>query len=98
MWLTELAIGSNRGKLEMVQINKINTYQMLISGAWVDASDGTTFGGINPATNQVWSKLAEGLPKMSTKQCAQLTGTLTKALGVDDYVCLANMGLDHKIQ
>lgn len=37
----------------------VQTYQMLIDGAWVDASDGRTFDSINPTTGQVWSKVPE---------------------------------------
>ena len=35
------------------------TYQMLINGAWVDASDGKTFPGINPTTEQPWCHIQE---------------------------------------
>ena len=37
----------------------IQNYQMLIDGAWVDASDGQTFNSINPATGKVWAKVPE---------------------------------------
>ncbi|MBL4767972.1 MAG: aldehyde dehydrogenase [Rhodobacteraceae bacterium] len=37
----------------------IQTYQMLIDGAWVDASDGAVFDSINPTTGQVWSRVPE---------------------------------------
>ena len=37
----------------------IQTYQMLIDGAWVDASDGGAFDSVNPATGQVWSRVPE---------------------------------------
>ncbi len=37
----------------------VQTYQMLIDGAWVNASDGRTFDSINPTTGQVWSKIPE---------------------------------------
>ena len=37
----------------------IQTYKMLIDGAWVAASDGKTFNSINPATNEVWSRAPE---------------------------------------
>ena len=33
------------------------TYDMLIDGKWVQASDGGTFESINPATNQIWAKV-----------------------------------------
>jgi acyl-CoA reductase-like NAD-dependent aldehyde dehydrogenase len=37
----------------------VQTYQMLIDGEWLDASDGRTFDSINPATGQIWSKIPE---------------------------------------
>ena len=37
----------------------IVNYQMLIGGAWVDASDGGRFDSLNPATGAVWSKVPE---------------------------------------
>jgi len=38
---------------------RVNQYQMLIDGDWVDAADGTFLGGVNPATCQVWSRFPE---------------------------------------
>ena len=35
------------------------TYQMLIDGAWVDASDGGTFTTSNPATGEIWATVPE---------------------------------------
>ncbi len=35
------------------------TYQMLIDGKWVDASDGCTFDTSNPATGEVWATAPE---------------------------------------
>ena len=37
----------------------IQTYQMLIDGAWVDASDGGAFDSFNPTTGEVWSRVPE---------------------------------------
>ncbi|MBL4757809.1 MAG: aldehyde dehydrogenase [Rhizobiales bacterium] len=37
----------------------MQTYQMLIDGAWVDASDGALFESINPTNGQVWSRVPE---------------------------------------
>ena len=34
-------------------------YKMLIDGSWVDASDGSTFDSVNPATGEVWCKVPE---------------------------------------
>ena len=37
----------------------IKNYQMLIDGAWVDASDGGVFDSVNPNTDNVWSRVPE---------------------------------------
>jgi len=37
----------------------IESYQMLIDGAWSDASDGRTFDSVNPATGAVWARVPE---------------------------------------
>lgn len=37
----------------------LKTYQMLIDGEWVDASDGVTFESVNPATGEPWARIAE---------------------------------------
>ena len=38
-------------------MSDIAHYQMLIDGAWVDASDGGTFDSVNPTTGEVWSRV-----------------------------------------
>lgn len=40
-------------------MDDIRTYQMLIDGAWVDASDGGSFDSVNPSTGAVWSRVPE---------------------------------------
>jgi len=40
-------------------MSDIQSYQMLIDGAWSDASDGRTFDSVNPATGAVWSRVPE---------------------------------------
>ncbi len=40
-------------------MSDIQTYQMLIDGEWVDASDGGTFDSVNPATGKIWSRVPE---------------------------------------
>lgn len=40
-------------------MTEIQSYKMLIGGAWVSASDGKFFDSINPATGQVWSRIPE---------------------------------------
>ncbi|MEM9585463.1 MAG: aldehyde dehydrogenase [Pseudomonadota bacterium] len=37
----------------------VQAYQMLINGAWVDASDGGRFDSLNPATGAVWASVPE---------------------------------------
>jgi len=37
----------------------IKNYQMLIDGAWVDASDGALFESVNPTTGKVWCRVPE---------------------------------------
>ena len=38
---------------------EIQTYDMLIGGEWVGASDGRLFDSVNPATGAVWSRVPE---------------------------------------
>lgn len=40
----------------------VERYQMLINGAWVDASDGARFDSENPATGAVWATVPEATP------------------------------------
>ncbi len=40
-------------------MTEIKTYQMLIDGAWVGASDGETFASVNPTTGLVWAQIPE---------------------------------------
>lgn len=40
-------------------MTEVTAYQMLINGAWVDASDGERFNSTNPATGKVWSTVPE---------------------------------------
>lgn len=37
----------------------LKSYQMLINGEWVDASDGGSFTSINPATGEAWATIPE---------------------------------------
>ncbi len=37
----------------------VETYQMLIGDAWVDASDGGRFDSVNPATGAAWASIPE---------------------------------------
>ena len=41
----------------------VQSYQMLINGAWVDASDGAIFKSVNPATGAVWATVPEATAK-----------------------------------
>ena len=37
----------------------VQSYRMLIDGAWVDASDGALFDSTNPADGKVWCRVPE---------------------------------------
>lgn len=41
----------------------VQTYQMLINGAWVDAADGARFESRNPADGQIWATVPEATPQ-----------------------------------
>jgi acyl-CoA reductase-like NAD-dependent aldehyde dehydrogenase len=45
--------------LQDIIMSDIQTYQMLIDGAWVNASDGGTFDSFNPTTGEVWARIPE---------------------------------------
>ena len=38
---------------------QLQSYQMLIDGEWVDASDGKTFTSVNPSNGEVWAQIPE---------------------------------------
>ncbi|WP_350334011.1 aldehyde dehydrogenase [Coralliovum pocilloporae] len=40
-------------------MTELKTYDMLIDGAWVQASDGALFDSINPATGENWARIPE---------------------------------------
>ena len=40
-------------------MSDISSYQMLINGEWVDASDGGKFSSMNPATGKAWAEIPE---------------------------------------
>lgn len=40
-------------------MSEAKTYQMLIDGAWVDASDGATFDSTSPIDGKVWARVPE---------------------------------------
>ena len=40
-------------------MGEVKTYQMLIAGEWVGASDGGAFDSQNPTTGEVWSRVPE---------------------------------------
>ncbi len=40
-------------------MSDVRAYQMLIDGAWVDASDGRTFDSVNPTTGEIWARVPE---------------------------------------
>jgi acyl-CoA reductase-like NAD-dependent aldehyde dehydrogenase len=40
-------------------MSDLKSYQMLIDGRWVDASDKRTFPSLNPATGEAWASIPE---------------------------------------
>jgi acyl-CoA reductase-like NAD-dependent aldehyde dehydrogenase len=38
-------------------MSELTSYQMLIDGDWVDASNGATFESVNPTTGQAWAEI-----------------------------------------
>ncbi len=56
-------------------------YQMLINGAWVDASDGKTFPSINPTTEQPWCHIPEATESDVNQAVEAAHHAFTKAHG-----------------
>ena len=44
---------------EHKRMPQLQSYQMLIDGEWVDASDGKTFTSVNPSNGEVWAHIPE---------------------------------------
>ena len=75
----------------------IKTYQMLINGEWVDASDGGTFDSVNPCTGDVWSRVPEATEAdvnraVETAHHAFTTGPWSKLTPTERGRCLRKLG------
>ena len=75
----------------------IANYQMLINGAWVDASDGGTFDSMNPTTGEVWSRVPEATEEdvnraVETAYEAFTTGPWSKLTPTERGKCLRKLG------
>ena len=75
----------------------ITSYQMLINGEWVDASDGGTFDSVNPADGKVWSRVPEATEadvnrSVETAHAAFSTGPWSKMTPTERGKCLRKLG------
>lgn len=75
----------------------ITNYQMLINGAWVDASDGGTFDSVNPTTGKVWSRVPEATEAdvnraVETAHEAFTTGPWSRLTPTERGKCLRKLG------
>jgi len=75
----------------------IQDFKMLIGGDWVAASDGGMFDSINPATNQVWSRVPEATEAdvdraVRAAHEAFLKGPWSKMTPTERGKCLRRLG------
>ena len=75
----------------------IRSYQMLIDGKWVNASNGAMFESINPANGQVWSKVPEATESdvneaVNAAHRAFTTGPWSKMTPTERGKCLRKLG------
>ena len=75
----------------------VRSYQMLIDGNWVNASNGAMFESINPANGQVWSKVPEATESdvneaFSAAHRAFTTGPWSKMTPTERGKCLRKLG------
>ncbi|WP_299703758.1 aldehyde dehydrogenase [uncultured Tateyamaria sp.] len=56
-------------------------YQMLINGAWVDASDGARFDSLCPATGHVWATVPEATPQDVDRAVQAAAGAMSGPWG-----------------
>ncbi|MAV02057.1 MAG: carnitine dehydratase [Rhodobacteraceae bacterium] len=75
----------------------VRSYQMLIDGNWVNASNGAMFESINPANGQVWSKVPEATESdvneaVSAAHRAFTTGPWSKMTPTERGKCLRKLG------
>ena len=75
----------------------VKSYQMLIDGKWVNASNGAMFESINPTNGQVWSKVPEATETdvddaVNAAHRAFLTGPWSKMTPTERGKCLRKLG------
>ena len=75
----------------------IKSYQMLINGDWVDASDGGTFDSVNPTTGEIWSRVPEATEgdvnrAVETAHYAFTKGPWAKMTPTERGKCLRKLG------
>jgi acyl-CoA reductase-like NAD-dependent aldehyde dehydrogenase len=75
----------------------VKSYQMLIDGKWVNASNGAMFESINPTNGQVWSKVPEATETdvddaVNAAHRAFSTGPWSKMTPTERGKCLRKLG------
>ena len=75
----------------------VKSYQMLIDGKWVNASNGAMFDSINPTNGQVWSKVPEATETdvddaVNAAHRAFSTGPWSKMTPTERGKCLRKLG------
>jgi len=75
----------------------VKSYQMLIDGEWVNASNGAMFESINPTNGQVWSKVPEATETdvddaVNAAHRAFSTGPWSKMTPTERGKCLRKLG------
>ena len=78
-------------------MDDIKSYQMLINGDWVDASDGGTFDSVNPTTGEIRSRVPEATEAdvnraVETAHHAFTKGPWAKMTPTERGKCLRKLG------
>jgi len=77
-------------------MSAIETFDMLIDGTWVQASDGATFDSSNPATGEIWARVpeatADDVDRAVRAADAALAGPWGQMTATERGKCLARMG------
>ena len=76
---------------------EITTYQMLVNGQWVDASDGKRYDSIDPASGVVWATMAEATEEdvnraVAAAVAAGSTGPWAQMTPTERGKCLRRLG------
>lgn len=59
----------------------MQSFEMLINGAWVAAGDGASFDTVSPADGKVWAKIPEATEEDVDRRCALRTPPATRGRG-----------------